>query len=115
MVPCPVSSSPSCDHTGSAWKLFQPWFNIHFTITLAQGFFKHVEMAGILPTAVPMFVINILNVRVIIAYPGSMCAMEYKTVHLERMNTVVFSKIAQDYSNVLVQICVSIIMSSVTT
>ena len=83
-------------------------------VTLAQGFFKHAEMAGILPIALPMFVINILNVQVTIAYPGSMCAMEYKTVHLERMNIVVFSEIAQDYSNVLVQICVSIIMSSVT-
>ncbi len=83
-------------------------------IILPLVFFRLVGMAGISLIAACMFVINILNVLVIIAYPINMYVMEDKTAHLEMMNIDVFNKIVQVYSDVKEQIYVSIIMNFVT-
>ncbi len=68
-----------------------------------QDISKHVEMGGILPTAPIMFVIIILNVVLIIAYPTIICAMVDKTVHLQMTKKVVLIGLALVYFDVLAQ------------
>ncbi len=83
---------------------------------LDQVISKHVAMGGIWLIVRGMFVINITNVSPTIAYPGNMCAMEGKIVHLGMTSRCVHKGIVAAYLNAIKQVygCAFIIMTSVT-
>ncbi len=64
---------------------------------------RHVEMAGILPTAQISFAIAITNAMDIIAYLTIMCAMVDKIVHWVMMREPVLTDVALVCSDVMTQ------------